>query len=384
MIQPGAALGLLGGGQLGRMFTQAALRMGYEVIVLDPDPASPAGRIATRHIRADYTDTTALTELGTASAAVTTEFENVPAASLTFLRQFGPVRPGPEAVAITQDRVTEKRFAQAQGLETAPFHPITSGADCAAAFAAIGAPALLKTSRLGYDGKGQSAVGSLVELEQAFAAFGGQPCVLERRVPLEREISVVLARGADGTVVTFPVAENHHVDGILFTTVVPARIPQAVADRARQAAATLACALDYVGTMAVEFFVVEGGRLLVNEMAPRPHNSGHYTLDACATDQFEQQVRAVTGMPLGETQLLSPVAMVNLLGDLWSDGTPDWAGALRDPQVHLHLYGKTAPRPGRKMGHLNVLAASADDALARALSAFQQLDSNVGRHPSTQ
>ena len=383
MIQPGATLGLLGGGQLGRMFTQAAQRMGYEVLVLDPDPESPAGRIATRHIRADYTDTPGLTELGTACAAVTTEFENVPAASLTFLRQFGPVRPGPEAVAITQDRVTEKRFAQAQDLETAPFHPITSAADCAAAFAAIGAPALLKTSRLGYDGKGQSAVDSLRGLEQAFTAFGGQPCVLERRVPLEREISVVLTRGADGTVVTFPVAENHHVDGILFTTVVPAGIPPVVADRAREAAATLARAMDYVGTMAVEFFVVEGDRLLVNEMAPRPHNSGHFTLDGCATDQFEQQVRAVAGLPLGDTSLLSPIAMVNLLGDLWSHGTPDWAAALADPQVHLHLYGKTTPRPGRKMGHLNVLAATADDALARALSAFQQLDSSAGSHPST-
>ena len=384
MIQPGATLGLLGGGQLGRMFTQAAQRMGYAVIVLDPDATSPAGRIASRHIRADYSDESALTELGTASAAVTTEFENVPAASLEFLRRFSPVRPGPEAVAITQDRVAEKRFAQAQGLETAPFHTILSLADCAPAFTALGAPARLKTSRLGYDGKGQAAVGSLAALEQAFASFGGQPCVLERQVRLEREVSVVLARGADGTIVTFPVAENHHVGGILFTTVVPARITPALADQARDGAATLARAMDYVGTMAVEFFVIEGGRLLVNEMAPRPHNSGHYTLDACTTDQFEQQVRALTGLPLGATALLAPVAMVNLLGDLWSGGTPDWAAALRDPAVHLHLYGKTTPRPGRKMGHLNVLANSADDALARALTAFQQLDSHAGRHPSTQ
>ena len=383
MIQPGASLGLLGGGQLGRMFTQAALRMGYEVVVLDPDGASPAGRLATRHICADYTDVAALTELGTSSAAVTTEFENVPAASLTFLRQFGPVRPGPEAVAVTQDRVAEKQFAQSLGLETAPFHAILSPPDCAAAFAVIGAPAILKTSRLGYDGKGQTAVSTLVTLEQAFATMGSQPCVLERRVALAREVSVVLARGAEGTIATFPVAENQHVDGILFTTVVPARISPALADQARHAAATLARAMDYVGTMAVEFFVVEGDRLLVNEMAPRPHNSGHFTLDGCATDQFEQQVRAVAGLPLGDTSLLSPIAMVNLLGDLWSHGTPDWAAALADPQVHLHLYGKTTPRPGRKMGHLNVLAANADDALARALSAFQQLDSSAGSHPST-
>ena len=383
MIQPGATLGLLGGGQLGRMFTQAAQRMGYEVVVLDPDPESPAGRIASRHIRADYTDEVGLTELGTASSAVTTEFENVPAASLSFLRRFGPVRPGPEAVAITQDRVVEKRFAQAQGLATAPFQPVLSLADCAAAFADIGAPALLKTSRLGYDGKGQTSVGSLAELEQAFVSFGGQPCLLERRVALEREVSVVLARGTDGAIVSFPVAENRHVDGILFTSLVPARIPPALADQAREAAARLARAMDYVGTMAVEFFVVDDGRLLVNEMAPRPHNSGHYTLDACSTDQFEQQVRAVAGLPLAETSLLTPIAMVNLLGDLWAGGTPNWAGALADAGAHLHLYGKTTPRPGRKMGHLNVLGSSADDALTRALNAFQQLHPNAGRHPST-
>jgi 5-(carboxyamino)imidazole ribonucleotide synthase len=314
---------------------------------------------------------------------VTTEFENVPAESLSFLRTFVPVRPGPEAVAITQDRLAEKRFAQAQGLQTAPFHPVLAAADCPAAFAAIGAPALLKTNRLGYDGKGQATITSLAALEDAFARFGGQACILERRVPLEREVSVVLARGADGAVVTFPVAENTHVDGILFTTVVPAQLPAALADQARQAAAALAAAMSYVGTMAVEFFVTDGGKLLVNEMAPRPHNSGHFTLDACATDQFEQQVRAVAGLPLGATDLLAPVAMINLLGDLWSDGTPDWAAALRDPAVHLHLYGKTTPRPGRKMGHLNVLAPSAEEALSRVLTAFQQLQPGAGGLPST-
>ena len=373
MIQPGAMLGLLGGGQLGRMFTQAAQRMGFEVAVLDPDPASPAGRIATRHLRADYADQAALRELGGLARAVTTEFENVPAESLAFLRQFCPVRPGPEAVKVTQDREVEKTFARTHGLDTAPFHPVLREADCAEAFRHIRAPALLKTARLGYDGKGQAGVSSMEELVAAFRGFGDQPCVLEARLDLDAEISVVLARGIDGAIVTYPVAENRHVNGILDTSVVPARVPETLATEAREAAARLATAMDYVGTMAVEFFVVGGGKLVVNEMAPRPHNSGHFTLDACATDQFEQQVRAVAGLPLGDTSLLRPATMVNLLGDLWSGGTPRWDRALAEPGVHLHLYGKTEPRPGRKMGHLTVLAPAPDLALAGALAARQRL-----------
>ena len=373
MIQPGATLGLVGGGQLGRMFTQAAQRMGFEVVVLDPDPMSPAGRLATRHLRAAYTDEAALTELGRSVSAVTTEFENVPAASLAFLRDFCPVRPGPEAVMVTQDRIAEKRFAQARGLETAPFAPVLAASDAAAAMAAIGSPALLKTAQLGYDGKGQAAVGGIDEVVQAFERFGGQPCVLERRLQLELEISVVLTRGEDGRTVTFPVGENRHVNGILDTTVVPARIPAALAREACAAAVALATTMEYVGTMAVEFFVAGGGQLLVNEMAPRPHNSGHYSLDACATDQFEQQVRALAGLPLGDAALLSPVTMVNLLGDLWARGEPRWDRALADPLVHLHLYGKSEPRPGRKMGHINALGATAEEALQRALAARTRL-----------
>ncbi|HXG45677.1 MAG TPA: 5-(carboxyamino)imidazole ribonucleotide synthase [Gemmatimonadales bacterium] len=375
MILPGATLGLLGGGQLGRMFTAAARRMGYEVIVLDPDPASPAGGLATRHLRAAYTDLAALTELGRSAAAVTTEFENVPAQSLAFLRQFCPVRPGPEAVAVTQDRVAEKSFVRDRGMLTAAFHPVREESDAEPAFAEVGTPALLKTSRLGYDGKGQALVDSVAGLREAFARFGGQPCILERRLPLDLEISVVLARNTEGHLVTYPVAENHHVNGILDTSLVPARIPDALAQRAQQAAASIARALDYVGTLAVEFFVV-GDQLLVNEMAPRPHNSGHYTLDACVTDQFEQQVRAVAGLPLGDTTLLSPVVMVNLLGDLWSGGEPRWERALENPRVKLHLYGKREPRPGRKMGHLNVLAPAPEEALAQALAARERLKSS--------
>ncbi len=375
MISPGATLGLLGGGQLGRMFTAAARRMGYEVIVLDPDPLSPAGTLANRHIQTAYQDQEALRQLGETAAAVTTEFENVPATSLEYLRRFCPVRPGPEAVALTQDRVTEKSFARQHGLGTAGFYAITTGTDLAPAYAAVGAPALLKTSRLGYDGRGQAPVNSLEELSRGFAEFGNQPCILERRVKLDTEVSVVLARGEDGATVTFPVAENHHVAGILESSVVPARIDTVLSDKAREMAASLAQAMGYVGTMAVEFFVSDG-ELLVNEMAPRPHNSGHYTLDACATDQFEQQVRALSGLHLGSPALLSPVAMVNLLGDLWSNGEPGWDRALADPRVKLHLYGKKDPRPGRKMGHLTVLAASPGEALDAARAAKTRLIAN--------
>lgn len=376
MIPPGATLGLLGGGQLGRMFTQAAQRMGYEVAVLDPDPVSPAGRIASRHLQASYDDEGALRELGNLARAVTTEFENVPAESLTFLRRFCHVRPGPEAVRLTQDRIVEKTFARTQGLRTADFHPILAEPDCAAAVAAVGTPALIKTARLGYDGKGQATVESAADATDAFRRFGSQPCILEARLSLELEISVVLTRGADGTAVTFPIAENTHASGILDTTVVPARVPERIGAEARNAAVALARAMDYVGTMAVEFFVVDGGRLVVNELAPRPHNSGHYTLDGCATDQFEQQVRALAGLPLGDTALLGPIAMVNLLGDLWAGGPPRWARALEDPRVHLHLYGKSEPRPGRKMGHLNVLAATPAEALEAARAARGRLTSD--------
>ena len=373
MIQPGATLGLLGGGQLGRMFTQAAERMGFEVTVLDPDPLSPAGRIAARHLPAPYTDRDALTELGRSVKAVTTEFENVPADSLAFLRAFCPVRPGPDAVRLTQDRIVEKAFAETQGLGVTKFAPVMAEADCDRAVQKVGLPALLKTARLGYDGKGQTKVDSAEEARAAFVGFGGQPCILEARLKLDLEISVVLTRGGDGAIVTFPVAENRHVQGILDTSVVPARVPERLADQAAAAATALATAMDYVGTMAVEFFVVKGA-LLVNELAPRPHNSGHYTLDACATDQFEQQVRALAGLPLGDSRLLSPVAMVNLLGDLWAGGEPCWDRALADPRVHLHLYGKTEPRPGRKMGHLNVLAPTPEAALDAALKARAALN----------
>ncbi|MCL5059397.1 MAG: 5-(carboxyamino)imidazole ribonucleotide synthase [Candidatus Thermoplasmatota archaeon] len=347
------------------MFTIAARTMGYRIMVLDPDAASPAGQMADVHVRADYTDHAALKQLGAACAAVTTEFENVPAASLIELANHCRVSPGADAVAIVQDRGHEKTWLADNGFATAPFALVNSEADLDAALAATGTPALLKVSRFGYDGKGQARINTPGDARAAFREFGGQPCVLEGFVRLEREVSVVLARDDAGQCALFPVAENRHENGILDVSIVPARVPDSLADRAREMARAVAGKLGYVGVMAVEFFVANG-RLMVNEIAPRPHNSGHYTLDACVTDQFEQQVRALAGLPLGDTRLLSPVVMVNILGDRWRNGGPHWDTLLAHPAVKLHLYGKEAARPGRKMGHFNVLDADPEAALKLA------------------
>ena len=381
MILPGATVGVLGGGQLGRMFTLRARSMGYGVVVLDPDPASPAGQVADRHLRAAYTDERALDELAVSCAAITTEFENVPAAALERLARGGLVRPPVEAVAIAQDRIAEKTFLQRSGFATAPFRPVRDAEELHAAVPAIRLPALLKTSRLGYDGKGQAAVSDAASAAAAFDRLGRVPCVLEERLDLETELSVVLARAADGEIAAFPVGENRHQGGILETTVVPARVPDRIAAGATSLAVAVAERMEYVGVLGVELFVANGGRLFVNEMAPRPHNSGHYTMDACTVDQFEQQLRALCGLPLGAPRLLSPVAMINLLGDVWRHGEPRWAEALRRPGVRLHLYGKAEPRPGRKMGHLNCLAADADQALALAHEARDALVPTGARAP---
>jgi 5-(carboxyamino)imidazole ribonucleotide synthase len=366
VILPGATVGVLGGGQLGRMFTLQARTMGYRVVVLDPDPQSPAGAVADRQIRAAYDDEKALADLASSCAAITTEFENVPATALQRLSRLSLVRPPVEAVATAQDRIAEKTFFQTHGFATAAFRAVESQGQLIEALAQVRLPALLKTSRLGYDGKGQATVESQDDAVRAFGRFGGVPCVLEERLALDCELSVILARSADGDIAAFPVAENRHWDGILETSVVPARITEKVADQARELATAIAEAMGYVGVLAVELFLVKG-RLLVNEMAPRPHNSGHYTLDACSTNQFEQQLRTLCGLPLARPWLLSPVAMLNLLGDLWSGGEPRWEEALRRPGVRLHLYGKAEARPGRKMGHLNCLAADPESALAIAL-----------------
>ena len=364
-ILPGATLGILGGGQLGRMFTIAARTMGYRVMVLDPDAASPAGQMADTHLQADYADHEALKRLGEACAAVTTEFENVPAASLIELANHCRVSPGAAAVAIVQDRSHEKSWLAQNGFATAPFALVYSEGDLDAGMADVGAPALLKVARFGYDGKGQARVNTREEARAAFREFDGQPCVLEGFVKLECEVSVVLARSDTGECALFPVAENRHENGILDVSIVPARVPHSLAHQACEMARDVANKLGYVGVMAVEFFVADG-RLMVNEIAPRPHNSGHYTLDACVTDQFEQQVRALCGLPLGATRLLSPVAMVNILGDRWQNGGPHWNTLLAHPNIKLHLYGKQTARPGRKMGHFNVLDADPDAALRLA------------------
>ena len=358
MILPGATVGVVGGGQLGRMFTLRARSMGYRVAVLDPDAASPAGSVADHHLRASYADERALDQLAATCEAVTTEFENVPAATLERLAARTVVRPPVSAVAIAQDRIAEKRFLLEQGFATAPFRAVHDEGELREAVSAVRLPALLKTSRLGYDGKGQALVTDARSAATAFERFGRVACVVEERLALETELSVVLARAAGGEVEAFPVGENRHRDGILETTVVPARVPPRLGDDARTLAIRVAERMQYTGVLGVELFVANGGRLFVNEMAPRPHNSGHYTMDACTVDQFEQQLRALCGLPLGTPRLLSPVAMINLLGDLWQAGEPRWAEALRLPGVRLHLYGKVEPRPGRKMGHLNCLAES--------------------------
>ena len=373
MILPGATLGLLGGGQLGRMFTARARTMGYEVVVLDPDPLSPAGDIATQHLCAPYDDPAALEELATRASAVTTEFENVPAAALGFLAARLRVRPDPESVAIAQDRLREKAFLREAGIPTAAYHPVPDADGVEAAWETIGAPALLKTSRLGYDGKGQSAVATREEARRAYASFGGVACVLERRLALEAEISVVLARGADGSVAAFPPGENVHAHGILHTTTVPSHLSRELTNQALGMAAQVGERLNYIGVLGVELFVADGGKLYANEIAPRPHNSGHFTQDACDVCQFEQQVRTLCGLPLTAPRLLTPVCMINLLGDLWHRGEPDWAAALALPGVKLHLYGKREARSGRKMGHLNCMAPTAAGAHALAGQALERL-----------
>ncbi len=373
MIAPGAFLGLLGGGQLGRMFTMAAQAMGYRVMVLDPGRHSPAGTVADRHIWSDYLDATALAELGRCCDAVTTEFENVPAAALDRLANWCVVSPAAASVEVAQDRVREKRFLAASGLDTAPFAVVETRDDLGDGIDASVLPGILKRSRFGYDGKGQARVQTLQEARVAFVAMGEEPCVLERMLPLDLELSVVVARSADGALTTFPVAENVHAQGILDYCIVPARVPEVLAARARSAAVTVAEALDYQGVLCVEFFVVDGDRLLVNEIAPRPHNSGHYSIDACVTSQFEQQVRMMAGLPLGDTSLHCPVVMVNILGDAWRDGEPRWEGVLAHPRVKLHLYGKREARAGRKMGHFTVLGDDLEANLALALDIQRQL-----------
>jgi 5-(carboxyamino)imidazole ribonucleotide synthase len=370
---------VLGGGQLGRMFCQAAQRLGYRVCVLDPAADSPAGALAERQIVAAYDDEAAWAELARLCVSVTTEFENVPARALEFLHAHCVVSPRAGAVAIAQDRIEEKAFARACGLAVAPYAEVRRREDLASVDPAL-FPGILKAARLGYDGKGQARVGSVAEAQAAFEAMGRVPCVLERRLNLAMEVSVVVARGFDGRAVAFPLAENVHRAGILALSTVPARVSQDAAWRATEATLTMARALDYVGVLCVEFFLLEDGSVLVNEMAPRPHNSGHWSVDGCATSQFEQQARVMAGLPLGSVHQHAPAVMVNLLGDLWFRGAgagepvePDWAAVLRHPLAKLHLYGKTEARRGRKMGHVTVLGETVEEAMRVAFEIERDL-----------
>jgi len=363
-IVPRSTLGMLGGGQLGRMFVIAARTMGYDVIVLDPDLNSPAGGVASEHLARVYDDTNALDYLAQHCAVVTTEFENIPALTLAYLAKKVAVHPSANVLHIAQHRKLEKQFFRDQGLDTADFIALESEADLEAARDFI-FPAILKTSMLGYDGKGQVVCECFTDLKAAFEQVGKKHCLLEQRIDLACEVSVVLGRSTSGDVTCFPIAENSHANGILDVTLVPASISSALSEQAIDAATRIANGLDYCGVLAVEFFISTDERVLVNEMAPRPHNSGHYTLDACATSQFEQQVRMVCGLPAGSCDLHTPVAMWNLLGDIWpEDAEPEWAAVLENELAKLHLYGKTEARPGRKMGHINCLGESLEDAKA--------------------
>jgi 5-(carboxyamino)imidazole ribonucleotide synthase len=370
-IAPGATLGVMGGGQLGRMFVHAAQQMGYFVAVLDADPASPAGLVAQYHIQADYLDEQGLAQLMQRCAAITTEFENVPAKALVTLGAHRPVAPGAHAVAVCQDRADEKAHFERSGVPCAPWARIESVEQLAAVADTL-LPGILKTTRLGYDGKGQVRVRDRAELAAAWAALKNVPCVLEQLLPLQRELSVIVARSAAGELVHFPVQQNLHREGILAVTLVPA--PDVAADVQAQAVASatqIAEVIEYVGVLCVEFFVLQDGSLVANEMAPRPHNSGHHSIDSSDVSQFDLQVRAMTGAPLVAPRQHSPCVMLNLLGELWfrhgeREQAPHWARVLALPGVHLHLYGKASARPGRKMGHLTVTAASA--ALARELA----------------
>lgn len=370
MIAPGAWVGVLGGGQLGRMFAAAAQNHGYHVVVLDPDEHCPASSFADEHIVAAYDDQTAWRRMAERCVAVTTEFENVPAAALSFLASHCFVAPKAQHVAIFQDRGEEKAALTAAGIEVAPYKLIDSAADLVGCEHLL--PGILKRIRWGYDGKGQARVKTTAELESAFEGFVG-PCVLEKQVALAKELSVVAARNRHGDIVTYPTAENHHENGILDTSFAPAHIDGALDTQAQTLARHLIRHVDYVGVLCIELFLLKDGTLLANEVAPRPHNSGHYTLDACTSSQFEQQLRVLIDAPLGDTRLVRPAAMVNLLGDIWRDGEPAWPLVLASPHTRLHLYGKREARRGRKMGHYTCLGESAEAALAQAQRIKAQL-----------
>ena len=370
---PGSTIGVMGGGQLGRMLGLAARRMGYQLHSFSPERDTPAGQVADLEVCAQYFDEEAVRTFAKGIDVLTFEFENVPVESIEWAAQHCVVRPAGRVLEVCQHRLREKTFLKAAGLPLPAFMPVESLAQLEAAVAQLGTPAVLKTAAFGYDGKGQRKIFKESDLAEVWSSFAGQKAVLEAWVPFERELSVLVARGTDGSTVTYPVCENVHANHILDLTLVPARITETAAEAARAIAVKAAHALELTGLLAVELFLLPDGTILVNELAPRPHNSGHFSLDAAMTNQFEQQLRAVCGLPLGSTELLRPCAMANLLGDAWEGGEPDWAAALGLPSVKLHLYGKKEARPGRKMGHLVAMGATLEEAEALVRDAQARL-----------
>jgi len=370
---PGATLGVLGSGQLGRMFAIAARRMGYRVHTFSPDDDTPTGQVADAEVTASYEDLDALRAFARRVDVVTFEFENVPVEAIDAIEEFAPVRPSGLALHTAQQRAREKVFLADRGIPTVPFASAATLDELFEAIVRVGLPAVVKTATFGYDGKGQHAVARSTDVERVWSAIGHQEAVVEKFISLQAEISVVAARGLDGQMVEYQPFENRHTNHILDLTTTPAAVAPALARRAVEITRTVMQELQYVGVLCVEFFVSTDGELLVNELAPRPHNSGHLTIDAAVTSQFEQQVRAICGLPLGSTEIPRPAAMANLLGDLWAGGEPNWPALFGCADVRVHLYGKSEPRPGRKMGHLTVMARSVQDAQDRVLAARDAL-----------
>jgi 5-(carboxyamino)imidazole ribonucleotide synthase len=373
---PGATIGLMGSGQLGRMFAIAARRMGYRVHVFSPDKDTPAGQFSDREGVGAYEDEAAVRDFARGLDLLTFEFENIPRQTVDWCAAECVVRPSSSILHTAQNRLREKDSLSAAGIPVAPYRAIRSRDELSTALQSIGTPAILKSAAFGYDGKGQRLITEANGLEEIWRERPGDELILERAIDFEKEVSVIVARGLDGLMATFPVCENLHRNHILDITVVPARVEPAVEKAGAELARAIAESMELIGLLAVEMFLQRDGTLLVNELAPRPHNSGHWTIEGCATSQFEQHVRAVCGLSLGRTDILRPSAMANLLGDLWSSGEPNWGGALAIEGVHLHLYGKRQPRPRRKMGHLTALAESGEAAIAAVTKARDALQTS--------
>jgi len=373
MIQPGGTIGILGGGQLGRMLAMEAHQMGYQIHTYDPHENGPAAQVSDHHHASAFSDHEALKRFASQVDVVTFEFENIPIEALEVLETETRVFPRKEVLHICQNRQREKDFLSQNGYPVAPYRVIENEAELNSAVQEVGPDCILKTADFGYDGKGQFAIGAETDLSEIYQSFGNQRGVLEKKISFQAECSVVVARRQSGETSTFPMAENVHRNHILHTSIVPARLPQEVGTRARELAARIANSLEVVGLLAVELFIDEENNLIVNELAPRPHNSGHYSFDACLTSQFEQHLRAVCDLPFGATSLHSPVVMFNLLGELWENGSPAWKNVLEEDHAKLHLYGKSEPQKGRKMGHFCVLNASIDEAIRKGEAIFEQL-----------